>query len=149
MNPYNYKKPAGGKLGADIGSQDTGNAASANMKVKSDSYLEHKILNAKPEELTLMLYDGLVKFIKQTMLFNDQRIFDKSNNSNLRAQAIIQELRSTLNMEIPMSENLENLYLFMMDHLVSANISKKNSTLEEVLEFATDLRNAWKEAMGL
>lgn len=149
MNPYNYSRPAGVqvevKKATDMSNQEISQAG----KSKSDAYLEQKIMNARPEELTLMLYDGLIKFVKQAQLFNEQKVLDKSNNANLRAQAIIQELRSSLNMDIEMSENLENLYLFMLDRLVDANITKSNETLQDILDLASDLRDAWKEAMNL
>lgn len=156
MNPYNYKKPIGTHSPtSDQGSaEEIANNINAGMKTKTDSYLEHRIMNAKPEELTLMLYEGIMKFVNQSILFNEQKMYEKSNNSNLRAQAILQELRSSLNMEIEMSTNLENLYLFMMDHLIDANFKKSEAEesdkiLKEVLSLATDLRDTWKEAMRL
>ncbi len=153
MNPYNYKRPAGVTAGGNKAVDDLSLNAQTNgqtaQKAKSDAYLEQKVMNARPEELTLMLYDGLVKFIKQAILFNEQKAFDKSSNSNLRAQAVLQELRSSLNMDIELSANLEDLYLFMIQHLVDANIEKSNEKLEEVLTLATDFRDTWKEAMGL
>lgn len=147
MNPYNYKKPIGAVTKTEVSAQEP--EIVTQTKLKSDAYLEQKIMNAKPEELTLMLYEGLVKFINQCILFNEQKIYDKSSNSNLRAQAIVQELRSTLNLEITISESLEALYVYMMEKLVDANINKNNSYLNEVLSLATDLRDTWKQAMNL
>lgn len=146
MNPYNYKKPMGMNNKNEIAQPMINNTV---VKTKSDMYLEQKIMSARPEELTYLLYEGLVKFINQAMIFNEQRLFEKSNNSNLRAQAIIQELRSSLNMEISMSEQLESLYLFMIDQLVDANISKSSDKLNDVLGLAQDLKDTWKEAMNL
>lgn len=149
MNPYNYKKPAGIAVNVNGSKPAEVTAASNVTKSKSDMYLEQRIMNARPEELTLMLFDGLVKFIKQVEIYNDQNNIDKSNTANLRAQAILQELRSTLNMEIVISENLEHLYVYMMERLIDANISKDNKIIEEVSSLAADLRDAWKAAMNL
>lgn len=150
MNPYNYKKPSGVNMPQIQPSQTQTEVAAVNTaRTKADVYLEQKIMNARPEELTLMLYDGLVRFINQTMLFNEQKSYDKSNNANLRAQAIIQELRSSLNLDIDMSEGLEDLYVFMIQRLIDANIEKNNAILSEILELATDLRDTWKQAMNL
>lgn len=152
LNPYNYKKPVGvvpkpveKKTMVD---KIIVNKSNAYAK-KTTDYLEQKIMASKPEELTLMLFDGTIKFITQTKLFNEQKKFDKSSNANLRAQAIIQELRSTLDMKIDISTGLEDLYLFMNRRLVDANISKDNKVLDEVLELVTDLRDTWKIAMKL
>lgn len=150
MNPYNYKKPSGVNMPQIQPSQTQTEVAAVNTaRTKADVYLEQKIMNARPEELTLMLYDGLVRFINQAMLFNEQKSYDKSNNANLRAQAIIQELRSSLNLDIDMSEGLEDLYVFMIQRLIDANIEKNNAILSEILELATDLRDTWKQAMNL
>lgn len=150
MNPYNYKKPSGVNMPQIQPSQTQTEVAAVNtVRTKADVYLEQKIMNARPEELTLMLYDGLVRFINQAMLFNEQKSYDKSNNANLRAQAIIQELRSSLNLDIDMSEGLEDLYVFMIQRLIDANIEKNNALLSEILELATDLRDTWKQAMNL
>lgn len=147
MNSYNYKKPIGMRV--PEGSNKDIQSNTQAVKAKSDVYLEQKILNARPEELTYMLYDGIIKFVKQALLFNGQKTYDKSNTANIRAQAILQELRSSLNMEIDMSHNLENLYLFMIERLVDANLNKSDDMLEEVLGLATDLRDTWKQAMNL
>ena len=149
MNPYNYKKPSGVQTANAGSTPQSVEILGQQAKSKSDAYLEQKIMNARPEELTLMLYDGLIKFIKQVQLFNEQKALEKSHNANLRSQAIVQELRSSLNMDIELSENLENLYLFMLEKLVEANLTKSNETLQDVLDLATDLRDAWKEAMNL
>lgn len=149
MNPYNYSKPIGAQTPEQKNVKNTAQEIGLGSKTKSDAYLEQKIMNARPEELTLMLYDGLVKFIRQALLFNDQNLVEKSSNANLRAQSILQELRSTLNLDIEISENLENLYLYMLERLVDSNFTKDNSILNEVLELAIDMRDTWKEAMNL
>jgi flagellar protein FliS len=150
LNPYNYKKPVGVVAKAVVKKPIVNKPAVNNAYAKKTTdYLEQRIMAAKPEELTLMLFDGAIKFITQAKLFNDQKNIEKSSNANLRAQAIIEELRSTLDMEIDISKGLEDLYIFMNDRLVDANVSKDNNVLEEVLELITDLRDTWKTAMKL
>lgn len=152
VNPYNYSKPISGVA---VNNKSVGSSAKLEVvkatpaSSSSDKYLEQKIMAAKPEELTLMLYDGIIKFVSQAKLFNDQKNIEKSNGANMRAQAILEELRATLDLTYEVSESLESLYIFMIERLVEANVGKDNAILDEVLELATDLRNTWKEAMGL
>lgn len=147
INPYNYKKPI---MPAVKSTEMKDKYVSVTpTKSKSDIYLEQKIMSARPEELTYYLYEGLVKFLNQTRIFNDQKLYEKSNNSNLRSQAIIQELRGSLNMQIDLSNQLEALYVFMLDQLVEANISKDNKIIDDVLFLAQELKDTWKEAMKL
>lgn len=151
LNPYNYSKP---KVPVGVSSKK-GNAqiknttTNRNPYAKTDTYLEQKVMSAKPEELTLMLYEGIVKFLKQAKIHNDNQNVEKSNYSNMRAQSIVEELRATLDMSIEISKEFERLYVYMNERLVEANIHKDNSILDEVIELANDFAATWKEAMKL
>lgn len=81
MNPYNYKKPVGAQVAQSVEGGATDSGGSNLTKNKSDAYLEQKIMNACPEELTMMLYDGLVKFIKQAVIFNEQGMIENQTMS--------------------------------------------------------------------
>lgn len=148
LNPYNYAKPKQA-MGMPVKKQPMISKPTmrSTNQGKADSYLEQKIMSAKPEELTLMLYEGVIKFIKQAKMFNDKNDVEQSNYVNLKAQAIIQELRATLDMKIEISLNFESLYIFMNERLVEANLNKDNIILEEVLELAEEFRTTWKLAM--
>jgi flagellar protein FliS len=149
LNPYNYSKPKQ-PVGVGVKKQTTiRSSVSRSAYGKTDNYLEQKVMSAKPEELTLMLYEGIIKFVKQAKLFNERNDIEQSNRVNMRAQAIIQELRSTLDMSIEISESFESLYIYMNDRLVEANAKKDNEILDEVIGLAEDFRDTWKEAMNL
>ncbi len=149
LNPYNYAKPKR-PVGMPVKQQaKTQTSVKKNAYDKTNNYLEQKVMSAKPEELTLMLYEGIIKFVKQTKLYNDKNETERSNSSNMRAQAIIEELRATLDMTVEISENFESLYIFMNERLVEANIQKDNKILDEVLELAEEFRDTWKKAMKL
>ena len=69
MNPYNYSKPRNfikiENNDKPDEKKDEVKARNPYMNDKMDQYLESKIISAKPEELTYMLYEGIVKFIKK------------------------------------------------------------------------------------
>ncbi len=114
-----------------------------------NQYKSNSINTATPEELTLMLYNGLVKFIMQAQAAIDVKNIEKANNAIVRAQAIITEFQSTLDMNYEVSENLELLYDYMYRRLVEANLKKDRDILEEVLGMAKELRDTWSQAMKL
>ena len=89
-----------------------------------------------------------MNFFKKAKLFNDQKNVPKTHESIIRAEAIVAELRSTLNMDIEISSQLDSLYEFMLNHLLEANLEKSNTKLDEVLELSEELRDTWKEAMN-
>ena len=155
MNPYNYARPRNFiKVEPDVKEEKVeANALSRPLKTtsfnKADQYLENKVLNAKPEELTLMLYEGLVKFIKKALIYIEDQNPSEVNYNAQRAQAILDELRATLNQDIAISESLESLYEYMSFKLVEANIEKSEILFNEILEMAVSFKETWKEAFGL
>lgn len=150
QNMYNYKKPSNYHHQIkNITQEPVKIIRQTPPKGQGDEYLEQRIMGAKPEELTLMLYDGILKFLKQAKLFIDQNNIEKTNNAILRAEDIIDELNVTLDMGYEVSHNLRELYVYMNTRLVEANLNKDYKIIDEVLELATEMRDTWKEAMGL
>jgi len=149
QNIYNYQKPK--VMPNTVKPVDKKPAIFEAKKpdAKVDPYLEQKIMAAKPEELTMMLYEGMVKFLKQSVLYNDQKNIEKTNNSIVRAQAIINELNGTLDATYDISKNLSDIYSFMNARLIDANLEKNTDIIKEVLGFAEELRDTWKQAIQL
>ncbi|MFY9177580.1 MAG: flagellar export chaperone FliS [Caldicoprobacterales bacterium] len=114
-----------------------------------DRYQQQSVMTASPGELTLMLYNGCIKFIKQAKLAIDEKDVEKAGNSLIRAQDIIQELMVTLDPQYEISKNLYALYDYMYQRLIDANISKDKAPLDEVLELLADLRDTWVEVIKI
>lgn len=112
-------------------------------------YQRNVVYTASPQDLTLMLYDGLVKFINLSIQGIEEENVQKSNNNILRAQDILVEFMSTLDMDYEVSKGLMALYDYMKRRLAEANITKDKAILEEVLGFAEELRDTWAQAMKL
>lgn len=151
MNPYNYTKPRTFiKENSVISPKaDLQEVKRDQISDKMDQYLESKIIAAKPEELTYMLYEGMVKFIKKAMLTLETKNYEQVNYNTQRAQAIVDELRSTLNMDIPLSESLDALYEYLGFKLLNANIGKSEEQFIEALEIAENFKDTWKEAFNI
>ena len=146
-NPYNYSMPKNITNRRINPTQTLSSTSKKAVTNKMDHYLEQKILSAKPEELTYMLYEGIIKFLKQSKIYIEDNNREKSHESLLKAQNIISELRSTLDTKIELSKNLDSLYIFMNEKLVEANINKSTQNIDIVIELATDLKDTWKQAM--
>lgn len=113
------------------------------------TYQQNSVMTASPQELTLMLYSGCVKFIKIAKRAMNDKNFQEKNTNIIKAQNIILELRSTLNSGIDMSTGLEQMYEYMYSRLLEANMKNDIEALEEVETLMTDMRNTWKQAMAL
>lgn len=110
-------------------------------------YQNNKILTASPTELTLMLYDGAIKFCNIAIQSIDDNNVINAHDNIIKTEKIIVELRSTLNKNYAVAEDFENIYTYIYDRLVYANIKKDKEVLEEVLEHLRGIRDTWKEVM--
>lgn len=113
-------------------------------KIKNNS-----IMTASPAELTLMLYEGAIKFGNQAIAAIEAKNIQEAHQLIIRVQDIIDEFRSTLNHDYPIADEMDRLYEFISFTLMEANISKSTEKLEIALGFIRDFRDTWKEAMVL
>ncbi len=111
------------------------------------SYRENSVTTACPEELVVLMYRGLEKYIKQGQIFIKEKNYEKANEALLKAQDIVSELMLSLDMEIDMSDQLYNLYDFLLVCPREANINKEDTSLKDVLPIVTGLREAWEGAL--
>lgn len=114
-----------------------------------NAYANNKILTASPAELTLMLYDGAIKFCNIAIVGIEQKDIEKAHNNIRKVQNIINEFRSTLNSKYEVSKDFDNVYVYLSERLLEANIKKDAEILEEVLKHLRTMRDAWKEVMAL
>lgn len=110
-------------------------------------YNNSKILTASPAELTLMLYEGAIKFCNIAIMGIEQKDIEKAHNNILKVQRIIDEFRSTLDRKYPVAEDFDRVYVYILQRLFEANIKKDKEILEEVLTHLRSMRDTWKEVM--
>ncbi|MBP9997558.1 MAG: flagellar export chaperone FliS [Lachnospiraceae bacterium] len=110
-------------------------------------YNNSKILTASPAELTLMLYDGAIKFCNIAIIGIEKKDIEKAHNNIVRVQRIIEEFRSTLDRKYPVSEDFDRVYTYLLQRLFEANIHKDKEILEEVLVHLRSMRDTWAEVM--
>ena len=113
----------------------------------AEAYRRQQVLNAPPEQLTLMLYNGCLKFIEEGTAALEEKNYETANNSLQKAQRIISEFRLTLNMDYEISHQLLLLYNYVYDRLVEGNIRSDISKIDEAKGIIVELRDAWVEAM--
>lgn len=113
----------------------------------NEVYQRNQVAAARPEELTLMLYNGGVKFLRQAKMAIEQQKPEKANTLIIKAQDIVTELMVTLNMEYDISNSLLTLYDYMKNRLIEANMKKEILILEEIENMFLELKTTWEQAM--
>jgi flagellar secretion chaperone FliS len=111
------------------------------------SYQQNSVTTASPGELTLMLYNGCLKFILQAKKAIADKNIEAKNTNIQKAQNIIRELMVTLNMDLEVSENMMSLYDYMNRQLIEANLKSDVAILDEVEGLVTEFRDTWKEVI--
>lgn len=112
-----------------------------------EQYQKNKILTATPAEVTLMLYEGAIKFCNIAIMAIEQNDMEKAHTNIRKTQRIIEEFRNTLDRKYPVSEDFDRIYVYVLRRLFDANIKKDKETLEEVNMHLRSLRDTWKEVM--
>jgi flagellar biosynthetic protein FliS len=118
-----------------------------NSAASANAYKSQQILTASREELTLMLYNGAIRFIAESVAATEKADFARANDRNQRAQDIVSEFMATLDMKYEISKNLWALYDYINYRLVQANLHKDVGQLEEAKGLLAELRDTWAEAM--
>ena len=110
-------------------------------------YNNSKVLTASPSELTLMLYEGAIKFCNIAILAVEQKDIEKAHTNIIKTQRIIDYFRQTLDMRYPVAADFERVYEYLGRRLVEANTKKDKEILEEVSMHLHSMRDTWKEVM--
>ena len=111
------------------------------------AYANNKVMTASPAELTLMLYDGAIKFCNIAIRAIEEGDVEKAHNNIVKVENIIDEFRATLNHKYVVAEDFENVYVYLRERLSLANMKKDKEILEEVLKHLRTMRDTWKEVM--
>lgn len=113
------------------------------------AYQQNSVLTASPQELTLMLYNGCLKFIKLAKRALTENQFQEKHTNIIKAQAIVQELLITLNTDIEISKSMGQMYEYMHYRLIEANMKNDLDALIEVEGYVVEFRDTWKQVMEL
>ena len=112
-----------------------------------EQYQRNKVLTATPAEVTLMLYEGAIKFCNIAIMAIENNEMEKAHNNIMKTQRIIEEFRNTLDRQYEVAEDFDRIYVYVLRRLFEANVRKDKEILEEVNGHLRSLRDTWKEVM--
>ena len=112
-------------------------------------YNNSKVLTASPAELTLMLYEGAIKFCNIAIIGIEQSDIQKAHTNIRKVEKIIEEFRSTLDRKYAVAEDFDRVYVYLLQRLLEANVKEDKEILEEVNMHLRSMRDTWKEVMRI
>ncbi|MFZ3101262.1 MAG: flagellar export chaperone FliS [Desulfitobacteriaceae bacterium] len=113
----------------------------------ANAYKNQQIMTSSPEQLTLLLYNGALRFLNESILAMEQGDIQKAHNANLRVQAIVREFALTLDMNYEISKTWARLYEYTEHCLIQGNIKQDLGQLQQAKDVLQELREAWVDAM--
>ncbi len=111
------------------------------------AYNNSKVLTASPAELTLMLYEGAIKFGNMAIIAIDNQDVEKAHNNIMKVERIVLEFQATLDHKYPVAEDFDRVYNYLVLRLHEANLKKDKEIMEEVVEHLRSMRDNWKKVM--
>lgn len=112
-------------------------------------YNNNKILTASPAELTLMLYEGAIKFCNIAEAAVEQKDIPKAHKNIVKIEHIVEYLRQTLDMKYAVAQDYERIYVYLEKRLLEANVKKDKEILAEINTHLHSVRDTWKEVMRI
>lgn len=121
----------------------------AQLRNAAQMYQQNSVKTASPAKLTLMLYDGAVKFCNIALEALDAGNVQRVNDNLKKVENIIVELRATLDMKYPVAKEFDTVYDYIYRRLVEANMKKDKEILQDALKHIKTMRETWKEVMRI
>ena len=118
-----------------------------NAQASVQAYKQSSVLTAPPERLVVMLYDGALRFLARAAVAMREQGPVAAAQPIQRAQAIIEELLSTLDMEQggEVAERLQAIYVFCLRELPDAQLKRDDVKIDQVAGLLRELRDAWAQ----
>lgn len=110
-------------------------------------YSNNRIMTASKPELTLMLYEGAIKFCNIATMAIEEKDVQKAHTNIIKVQRIIDYLRQTLDMKYAVAKDFDNIYSYLSQRLIEANMKKDKDILDEINGHLHSVRDNWKEVM--
>ena len=118
-----------------------------NANNPANAYKRQQIMTASPEELTLMLYNGAIRFVTESILATQKNDIQKAHTANIRAQNIMREFLVTFDMKQEISKKWILIDEYILHCLIQGNIKKDLAQLNEAKRLLTEFRDTWVTAM--
>jgi flagellar protein FliS len=117
---------------------------------RSHTYQEIAVQTASPEKLVVMLYEGSIRFLRQSIEAIREKDLDRKRQSIDRAVAVIQHLQGTLDMDRGrnVAADLDRLYSYITSRILDGSGKLEVAPLEEAIKLLTVLLSGWQEVVN-
>jgi len=117
------------------------------MHNRPNIYQEIAVQTSSPTKLVVMLYEGAIRFLRQSVTAISSKDLDQKRQSVDRAVAVIQHLQGTLDMDRggAVAAELDKLYTYINSKIVEGSSKLQTAPVEEAIKLLTVLLSGWEE----
>ena len=107
------------------------------------AYKKQSVTTLTPGDVVVKLYMEAERQLNRASYYIPLKNYEETNKALIKAQDIINALRSCLDMKISVSKNLDSLYEYFNREIVEANIKKDKAKVDALLPMIAELREAF------
>ena len=117
------------------------------MYKRSNTYQEIAVQTSSPTKLVVMLYEGAIRFLGQSVTAIKSKDIDTKRQSIDRAMAVIQHLQSTLDRDRggDVAAELDRLYIYITSKVLEGSTRLQTEPIEEAIKLLNVLLSGWEE----
>ena len=115
-----------------------------------DTYRAHALEGASGVELTIALYDGIVRFMQNAIEAVERKDVEGRRAAVKRAMDIVVHLQVTLDREVggTPAESLSDFYVAMFALMLQGSQGNSRKKFEQVIANVRNVRSAWKQVLA-
>lgn len=124
----------------------------ANAYNSQSAYKRADVETASQGKLVVMLFNGAIQRVEEAkrLIKTDPKPLSEIHAHLVRAQDIVAELRSSLNIQAgDIAHQLDRIYEYIFHLLVQGNIKKDGEHLDEAVTRLSEMRDLWVEAFAM
>ena len=113
------------------------------------AYKKQSVTTMTPLEIVVKLYSETERELNRAVMFIDQKDFEKANKSLTKSGDLVNALRSVLDVNLPIGQNLDSLYSYFEKQIVTANMKKDKEIINELLPMIGELKDAFTQVASM
>ena len=113
------------------------------------AYKKQSVTTATPMEIVVKLYGETERQLNRAIVFIENKDYENANHALSKANDVIDALRSVLDINLPIGQNLDALYVYFNKQIVLANAKKDTKMIQELLPMIGELKDAFNQVSGM
>ena len=109
------------------------------------AYKKQSVTTLTPGEIVVRLYMEAERQLNRASYYIPLKNYEETNKALIKAQDVVNALRASLDMKIPISKNLDSLYEYFNREIVEANVKKDKAKVDALIPMLAELREAFAE----